>query len=173
LINDELPCLASRPKVKSKLVPARPLRTCGGRTRYVEKFPIHFMANMRLKHMNHTHGYEYDSQQVLGSGALGAPNAKRERRKSRRQKSHEHENEMAQMNERPPNSRRHSSKGKSRTLERIISNEPEIGPVERDRSRSQRRRDPDRDMETGSNPEHSRRLREVRGSRRNRNIDPP
>lgn len=123
--------------------------------------------------MDHTHGYEYhDGQQVLGSGALGTANAKREKRKSKRQKSRE-QTEMAQMNDRPPSSIEHSSKGKSRPLERIVSNEPEIGPVERDRSRSQRRRDPDSDIETGSNSEHHRRLREVRGSRRNRPIDPP
>ena len=123
--------------------------------------------------MDQTHGYEYqDGQQVVGSGALGVANSNRERRKSNRQQSRD-QTEMAQINDRRPASRRHSSKGKSRPLERIVSDEPEIGPVERDRSRSQRRRDPDSDIEGGSNPEHNRRLREVRGSRRNRNIDPP
>lgn len=139
----------------------------------LESIPVTYSADILPKHMKETNGYEYqDGQHMASGGVLQKPTGHREKRRSRRQRPQD-QNEMAQMNERPSDSRRHSSRGKSRPLERIVSNEPAIGPVEGSRSRSRRRRSPDSDLEEGSNPEHNRRLREVRGARRNRNIDPP
>ncbi|KAI1622536.1 hypothetical protein EDD37DRAFT_635273 [Exophiala viscosa] len=124
------------------------------------------------QHMQHTHGFEYANPSIMGSGAVvaGAPASnergdRRSKRVSSTQRKH-HETETTERGGRPADSRRHSSKGKTRGRDSAAEVESEITPVVGERSRDRRRRGPDDETESRSDRKHQRRLREVRGSRR-------
>lgn len=124
-------------------------------------------ANHASKHMNYTHGIDGpDAERVVGSGALAARD-KRHRRRSRSKRHRESRDPSQTANTRPSASRRESSRGKARAVESTEPVASQISLAERDRSRSHPRRNPDSDVERGSNSDHQRRLREVRGGRRN------
>ena len=127
--------------------------------------------------MHATQGWEYHSDpQIIGSGAF-APTAAEGRDNGRfknvspSQRNHLDRSEMIETDGQPVASRQHSSKGKGRATDQAIPLNPEIGPADRSRSRSQRRRDPENEFEGNSDREHQRRLREVRGSRRKKNTN--
>ncbi|KAK5306806.1 hypothetical protein LTR99_002498 [Exophiala xenobiotica] len=126
------------------------------------------------QHMHHTRGFEYPDASILGSGALAA-NGDRDRRRSRKvssSRSNRHSRtETTELAGRPPASRRQSSKGKARDRDSRTEIQPAVDPADRDRSRSQRRRGPESDLEQNVDPNHERRLREVRGARRKNNDD--
>ncbi|KAJ9606505.1 hypothetical protein H2200_009466 [Cladophialophora chaetospira] len=134
------------------------------------------------QHMHHTKGWEYHNDPaILGTGAL-ASSSKRNRRSKRESASRtgSSRRDGPEMTDfinsrpasRPPASRQQSSKGKARAADEIMqvdSHGSHMTPEDRSRSRSQRRRDPDSDLEgNADDPEHQRRLREVRGTRRKR-----
>ncbi|KIX07538.1 uncharacterized protein Z518_02191 [Rhinocladiella mackenziei CBS 650.93] len=128
------------------------------------------------QHMHHTRGWEYNQDPaIMGSGALVVTSDRRGSRRSKKasssQRKHRYRNEMAELDARRAPSRYQSSKGKSRAPDEAVRLDPEMGPADRCRSRSQTRRDPERDLERNSQSEHQRRLREVRGSRRKKNMD--
>lgn len=126
------------------------------------------------QHMHHTRGFEYPDAFITGSGALAA-NGDRDKRRSRRVSSSQSNShgrtETTELAGRPPASRRQSSKGKARARNSTADIHPALDPAARDRSRSQRRRGPESDQEQNGDPNHERRLREVRGARRKNNDD--
>ncbi|KIW72126.1 hypothetical protein PV04_00346 [Phialophora macrospora] len=133
------------------------------------------------QHMHYTKGWEYHNDPtIVGSGALASSSGQRDRKLKRESSSHHNQRGHAEMTQfgdsrptsRPPASRRHSSKGKSRAgdeIRPVDSRGSHMAPANRSRSRSQRRRDPDSDLERDTaDPQHERRLREVRGGHRKR-----
>ncbi|EXJ96141.1 hypothetical protein A1O1_01267 [Capronia coronata CBS 617.96] len=123
------------------------------------------------QHMHYTKGWEYaEGNGTMGSGALGAATADRrsKRLSSSKDKRRSNRVEVAEVNDPypPPTSRRLASKGKARVAADAVELDPEIGRVDRSRSRSQRRQEHDSELERDSEQDHQRRLREVRGSRR-------
>ena len=128
-------------------------------------------ANDGSKHMNYTHGIDGpDTERVVGSGARAARD-KRHRRRSRSKRHRESRDPSQTSHNRPSASRRESSRGKARAAESTEPVASDIDLAGRDRSRSHPRRNPNSDIERGPNSDHQRRLREVRGARRNH--DPP
>ncbi|RVX72308.1 hypothetical protein B0A52_04513 [Exophiala mesophila] len=123
------------------------------------------------QHMNYTHGIDGpDTERVVGSGARAARD-KRHRRRSRSKRHRESRDPSQTSHNRPSASRRESSRGKARAAESTEPVASDIDLAGRDRSRSHPRRNPNSDIERGPNSDHQRRLREVRGARRNH--DPP
>lgn len=150
------------------------LRTSGDLIRWVYATRKFALANCWTKHMHHTRGFEYPDAFITGSGAVAA-NGDRDKRRSRRVSSSQSNShgrtETTELAGRPPASRRQSSKGKARARNSTADIHPALDPAARDRSRSQRRRGPESDQEQNGDPNHERRLREVRGARRKNNDD--
>lgn len=137
------------------------------------------MLTPSFQHMHYTKGWEYHNDPaIVGVGANASSSSKRDRRLQRQSSSQYDQRDQPEMAEyggsrrssRPPASRRESSKGKTRAIDEITpvdSRGSHVNPADRSRSRSQRRRDPNDDVErTVSDTQHERRLREVRGSQR-------
>jgi len=129
------------------------------------------------QHMHHTKGWEYHNDpSAMGSGALATTADRHDTRRSKKvsssQSNRRDRNEMTETTGRAPASRQHSSKDKGKARDEAVPLDPEVGPADRSRSRSQKRRNPESDVEKNDS-EHQRRLREVRGARRKRNTDEP
>jgi len=126
------------------------------------------------QHMHHTNGWEYGDPALMGSGAVAANGDNRDaERRSKRVSTSRHKGQsrasVTELGPRPPSTSRQqsSSKGTSRARNQVVSVEPEITPAaSRSRSRGQKVRNADGDLERNGDQGHERRLREVRGSRR-------
>jgi hypothetical protein len=137
-------------------------------------FTLSCHADPELKHMHHNNGWEYGDPALMGSGAVAANGDNRDaERRSKRVSTSRHKGQsrasVTELGPRPPSTSRQqsSSKGTSRARNQVVSVEPEITPAaSRSRSRGQKVRNADGDLERNGDQGHERRLREVRGSRR-------
>jgi hypothetical protein len=110
------------------------------------------------QHMHHSNGYEYNNDpRIMGSGALVAATGD-ERRHSRRHRERDSD-QILPVNDRPPQSRDRSSKAKTRSVQSSAE-------AARSQSRSKRPKNPESGVDQVQDPDHQRRLREVRGSSR-------